>query len=215
MLQPTASARPVITKRLCTEPSLTPLAFLNRASRTGPFAVMNHGTLFFAPLKVATAIIGFCAGLDPPSSGCAWQDIHWLELNRGPNPLFVPPVTDSTSVNLACPSRKNAVSSAVSPFSGPPPPDGPPRTPGSTAPAFGAVFAFVCPNAPTPDISVNANPKTTNRPTFAHTIPRILIKITVTSMGQGTRIVHPLPPPQINVGPGSPGPLLHSPPSLM
>jgi hypothetical protein len=39
---------------------------LNRASRTGPFCVMNHGTLFFAPFKVATAIKGFCA------SACVW-----------------------------------------------------------------------------------------------------------------------------------------------
>src|ERR1700688_355904 len=89
MLQPGASARPVITKRLCTSPSPVPSGlFLNRASRTGPFCVMNHGTLFFAPLKVATAINGFCAGLDPPSSGCAWQEMHWLELKRGPSPLF-------------------------------------------------------------------------------------------------------------------------------
>jgi len=66
MLQPGASARPVMTKRSCTEPSLTPLLFLKRASRTGPFGVMNHGTVFFAPSKVATAIKGFCAGLVPP-----------------------------------------------------------------------------------------------------------------------------------------------------
>src|SRR5712691_12102980 len=84
MLQPGASVRPVITKRSCTEPSLTPLLFLKRASRTGPFCAMNHGTVFFAPFKVATAIKGFCAGLDPPASGCEWQDKHWLELNRGP-----------------------------------------------------------------------------------------------------------------------------------
>jgi hypothetical protein len=46
--------------------------------------------------------------------------------------LFEPPCTASISANLACPSWKNAVSSAVSPFSGPPAPDGPLRTPGST-----------------------------------------------------------------------------------
>src|SRR5215475_14515984 len=56
MLQPGASVRPVMTNRLCTSPSLTPLVLrLNRASRTGPFCVMNHGTVFFAPFKVATA----------------------------------------------------------------------------------------------------------------------------------------------------------------
>src|SRR5882762_9837289 len=132
MLQPTASARPVITKRSCTEPSLTPLLFLNRASRTDPFAVTNHGTVFFAPLKVATAICGFCAGLDPPSSGCAWQDMHWLELNLGPSPF----VTPSTSANRVCPSWKNAVSSAVSPFSGPPAPTRRSAPPGQSAPVY-------------------------------------------------------------------------------
>ena len=81
-----------------------PLLFLNRASRTGPFCVMNHGTVFFAPFKVATAINGFCAGLDPPASGWEWQEKHWFELKRGPSPLFAPPVTTSTSANLACPS---------------------------------------------------------------------------------------------------------------
>jgi len=132
MLQPGASVRPVITKRSCTEPSLTPLLFLNRASRTGPLDVMNHGTVFFAPFKAATAIKGFCAGLVPPASGCEWQDRRWLELKRGPRPLFEPLVTTSISANLACPSWKNAVSSAVRPFSGVPAPAGPPRTPGST-----------------------------------------------------------------------------------
>src|ERR1700687_1524554 len=132
MLQPGASVRPVITKRSCTEPSLTPLLFLNRASRTGPFCVIKHGTVFFAPFQVATQITGFCAGLDPPSSGCEWQEKHWLELKRGPRPLFEPLVTASISANLACPSWKNAVSSAVRPLSGVPPPAGPPRTPGST-----------------------------------------------------------------------------------
>src|ERR1035438_3698409 len=90
MLQPGASLRPVITKRSCTSPSAAPLLFLNRASRTGPFCVMNHGSVFFAPFKVATANSGFRAGLDPPALGCEWQEKHWLELKRGPRPLFVP-----------------------------------------------------------------------------------------------------------------------------
>src|ERR1700730_14206568 len=65
MLQPAASLRPVMTKRLCTSPSLVPFGFrLKRASRMGPFCVMNHGTPFFAPLRVAIPINGFCAGLD-------------------------------------------------------------------------------------------------------------------------------------------------------
>src|SRR5580700_154856 len=68
MLQPAASLRPVMTKRSCTSPSLVPFGFrLKRASRTGPFCTMNHGTTFFAPLRVATAIIGLLAGLDPPA----------------------------------------------------------------------------------------------------------------------------------------------------
>src|ERR1700720_1164096 len=146
MLQPVASVRPVITKRLWTSPSALPLLFLNRASRTGPFCVMNHGTVFLAPFKVATAIKGFCAGLVPPPAGCEWQDKHWLELKRGPRPLFAPPVTASISANLACPSWKNAVSSAVRPLSGVPAPAGPPRTPGSTEPdvvSLGLVWPIV------------------------------------------------------------------------
>src|SRR5271169_2948010 len=92
---------------------------------------MNQGTVFFARLKWATSGRGFLAGLDPPASGCEWQEKHWLELKRGPRPLFEPLVTTSTSANLACPSLKHAVSSAVRPFSGPPAPAMPPRTPGS------------------------------------------------------------------------------------
>ena len=107
---------------------------LNRASRIGPFCVMNQGTVFFAPFKVATSIWGFRAGLDPPAFGCEWQERHWFELKRGPRPLFAPLVTTSTSANLASPSWKNAASSAVRPLSGVPAPAGPPRTPGSTGP---------------------------------------------------------------------------------
>src|SRR5215472_1032644 len=134
MLQPAASLRPVITKMSCTPPSATPLVFLNRASRTGPFGAMNHGTVFFAPFACAISGKGFFAGLDPPEAGCAWHDRHWLELKRGPRPLFEPPWTTSVSANLPCPSWKNAVSSAVRPGSGPPAPGGPPRRPGSTGP---------------------------------------------------------------------------------
>ena len=94
MLQPAASVRPVMTKRLCTPPSGVPFGFrLKRASRIGPLFVMNHGDVFFAPLSLATAIKGFAAGLVPPTAGCKWQDEHWLELKRGPSPLLSPPVT--------------------------------------------------------------------------------------------------------------------------
>src|SRR5271155_2902883 len=92
---------------------------------------MNQGTRFFAPLRVAIAIMGFCAGLDPPAAGCAWQDRHWFELKRGPSPLLLPPVTTSISANLASPSWKKAFSSDVRPFRGLPAPAVPPRTPGS------------------------------------------------------------------------------------
>ena len=134
MAQPAASLRPVMTKRLCTSPSPVPFGFrLKRASRMGPFCVMNHGTTFFAPLRVAIPIRGFRAGLDPPPAGCAWQDKHWFELKRGPSPLLLPPVTTSMSANLASPSEKNALSSAVRPCRGLPAPAAPPRTPGSLA----------------------------------------------------------------------------------
>src|SRR5215472_17623565 len=77
MLQPGASLRPVITKIACTSPSFVPFGLrLKRDSRTGPFCVMNHGTVFFAPLRVATAIRGLRAGLVPPAAGCEWQDWH-------------------------------------------------------------------------------------------------------------------------------------------
>src|SRR2546428_2338637 len=135
MSQPAASLRPVMAKRSCTPPSLVPSGLrLKRASRTGPFCVMNHGTTFFAPLRVAMAISGFRAGLDPPAAGCEWQEKHWFELKRGPSPLLVPPVTTSISANLTNPSLKNAVSSAVRPGRGAPAPAAPPRTPGSTGP---------------------------------------------------------------------------------
>src|SRR5579863_3976974 len=135
MLQPAASLRPAITKRSCTSPSLVPLGFrLKRASRTGPFCVINHGNTFLAPLRVATAIKGFRAGLVPPAAGWEWQDKHWFELKRGPSPLLLPPATTSISANLARPSLKNALSSAVRLGKGPPAPAAPARTPGSVGP---------------------------------------------------------------------------------
>src|SRR5207302_679974 len=115
-------------------PSGTPLLFLKRVSRTGPFGAMNHGTVSLAPSSVATEIKGFCAGLDPPPLGCEWQERHWLELKRGPSPSFESPWTVSISPNLDRPAWKKTVSAAVRPGSGPPAPGGPPRTPGSTAP---------------------------------------------------------------------------------
>src|SRR5207244_2157081 len=132
------------------------------------------------------------AGLEPPDSGCEWQDKHWLELNRGPIPLFAPFITLSTSANRAIPSTKNAVSSAVNPFNGPPTPADPPRTPGSTGPTlvfaaiFGSAFSFVCPNAPPLNVNANAIITTPRKP--AHTTSQTLF--TVSSTGWGTQIVH-------------------------
>src|SRR3984957_20050594 len=132
MLQPAASLRPVMTNRSCTAPSLVPFGVrLNRASRMGPACVMNQGTTFFAPLRVAIPISGFRVGLDPPAAGCEWQDKHWFELKRGPSPVLLPPVTVSMSANLPRPSLKNAISSEVRPGGGAPAPGAPPRTPGS------------------------------------------------------------------------------------
>src|SRR2546430_16025068 len=104
MLHPAASLRPVMTNRLCTPPSLVPFGLrLKRASRIGPFCVMNHGTAFLAPSSVAILIKGLVAGLDPPALGCEWQDRHWFELKRGPRPLLWPPATASMSRDFAGP----------------------------------------------------------------------------------------------------------------
>src|SRR6516162_10358390 len=95
-----ASLRPVITKRLCTPPSATPLVWTKRASRIGPFCASNQGMRFIAPDSAAMANSGFTGGLDPPTNGCAWQDEQELELNLGPSPLpcvdVAPETTSST-----------------------------------------------------------------------------------------------------------------------
>src|SRR4029077_7583336 len=106
MLQPEATERPVITKRSCTPPSGEPSGLrMNRASLTGPFAVMNGGILFIAPSAVAIAICGFDAGLEPPTAGNAWQPLQLVALNRGPRPFpasfVICPETESTSWNRA------------------------------------------------------------------------------------------------------------------
>jgi len=100
ILQPTASSRPEMVKRSWTPPSRVPSGLdLNLTSRTGPFGVMKSGTILFAPVSVAMAIWGFCAGLLPPTVGCAWQEKQELALNRGPSPTFasLDPVTPSIS----------------------------------------------------------------------------------------------------------------------
>src|SRR5579871_1149990 len=117
MVQPDASVRPVIVNRSCTPPSgvFVPGTLMNRASRTGPFAVTKEGTVFVAPSRVATATCGFpvveCpawsvvvkfpGGLLPPTMGYTWQLAHEFALNRGPRPApsspGMVPETESTS----------------------------------------------------------------------------------------------------------------------
>src|ERR1035441_328351 len=146
-----------MTNRLCTPPSLEPLALrLKRTSRAGPLGTMNQGTSFLAPLSVATAIKGLFAGLEPPGAGCEWQDRHWLELKRGPSPLLLPPETTSISANRWIPSRKYAASSALRLFRELPAPGAPPRTPGSTGPLAGP------PNVRTHGMTIRVTTKTIN-----------------------------------------------------
>ncbi len=68
---PVASERPVITNSEWTPPSGAPPGWiLKRASRMGPFAVMNEGSVFCAPNAVAVGTCGFAAGEVPPIAGC-------------------------------------------------------------------------------------------------------------------------------------------------
>src|SRR5207244_12081691 len=56
-LQRGASVRPAMVNRSWTPPSGVPSGFLtNLASRTGPFSVMNDGTVLAAPFLLANAI---------------------------------------------------------------------------------------------------------------------------------------------------------------
>src|SRR5215472_1317465 len=144
MLQPGASLRPEITNRSWTPPSGVPSGLLmKRTSRTGPFLVINGGTVFFAPSSVATATCGLVKGLEPPTSGCAWQPEQLFMLKRGPRPApsspAIVPDTESISWNVSLEFAKKACSAAFSPGNAPPAPDAPPRTPGSWA-AEPAVF---------------------------------------------------------------------------
>src|SRR6266542_2305918 len=139
MLHPGASIRPAIVNRFETPPSGVPSGLsLKRASRTGPFAVMNHGTLLAPPASVASATCGLSAGEVPPVAGCAWHELQLFPLNLGPRPGSVSgtnfsPITDCSSLNSSNPAPKNFDSRGVMPGSAPPAPDGPGRTPGSVA----------------------------------------------------------------------------------
>src|SRR5580704_14862276 len=162
MSQLPASERPEMTNRSCTPPSgellNEPSGFrenLNRASRTGPSAVMKDGSTLSAPSRLKTCVSGFgpmngntdAPGLVPPTSGCAWQLEHWFVLNRGPRPLFVPFWTTSTSWNRASPLAKNSGAPGVwdREASGWPASTVPPRTPGSLAGWGGGDWATMTP----------------------------------------------------------------------
>src|SRR6266571_1147909 len=128
MLQPAASERPVITNRLCTPPSGDPSRLrTKRASRTGPLAVTNGGTTFFAPIKVATVTCGFVVGLVPPIVGWEWHPEQLSRLNLGPRPSG--PASTSWKTSFA--TLKYWRSTSLRPGSAPPAPGSPPRTPGS------------------------------------------------------------------------------------
>src|SRR4051812_36026884 len=127
MLQPGASERPVITNRPCTPPSGDPSRLrTKRASRIGPLAVMNDGTTFFAPIKVATATCGFVAGLVPPIVGWEWHPEQLSRLNVGPRPS----AAASTPWKPPFATSKYCRSPSLSPGSAPPAPGPPPLTPG-------------------------------------------------------------------------------------
>src|SRR5580765_6040570 len=147
ILQAPASTRPVMVYRSSTPPfglftSGLPAALKKngkRASRTGPVAVMNDGTVLRAPSNVAWATCGLVAGLVPPTAGAAWQAAQLLELKRGPRPEpsspATVPETESTSAKVSSASLKKARLPAglfaATEASGPPAPAAPPRTPGS------------------------------------------------------------------------------------
>src|SRR6266511_3700928 len=121
MWQLTASIRPVMVYRSETPPSGVPSGFsLNRPSRTGPFTVMNQGTVFVAPASVASATCGLTAGDVPPTVGCAWHEAQLFPLNLGPRPGSVfgmncSPSTDCCSINTSNPAEKNFDSRGVMP----------------------------------------------------------------------------------------------------
>src|SRR5712692_1471226 len=116
---------------------------VNRASRTGPPAVTNEGTVLVAPSSVASATCGFgtglillfSPGLEPPTAGAAWHCAQLLPLKVGPRPALpspgMAPVTDWTSLKVVSAWLKKASSLALRVGKAPPAPAGAPRGPGS------------------------------------------------------------------------------------
>src|SRR5215472_2232575 len=128
--QPAAPVRPVIVKIACTPPSGVPSGFLTkRASRTGPFAERNAGTMSVPPSRLAKSTCGFVLGELPPIAGAAWQPPQLSRFILGPSPSS----TSSAVLKAVWPAVKNACWPAVRPESIPPAPAAPPRTPGSLA----------------------------------------------------------------------------------
>src|SRR6187455_906600 len=119
--------------------------------------VMKEGTVFVAPLAVASATCGLTDGLLPPTVGWAWQATQLRELKRGPSPSSgapaIVPKTEATSWKRPCASLKKSRMVvgllAATEESGPPAVAAPPRGPGS-----------VWENAWTAD---NRRPRSTNR----------------------------------------------------
>src|SRR5216684_1217526 len=115
-LQLPASVRPETVKRSSTPPLGAFGLGLpnwskkngNRASRTGPLAVMNDGIVLVDPLTKPLAITrnwGLVAGPVPPTAGWRWHPEHCTKLKRGPRPLLPVGlfVTDSMSWKRAWP----------------------------------------------------------------------------------------------------------------
>src|SRR5258706_15716045 len=92
MAQPTGlSGRAEMVKISCTPPSGLPSVFLmNRASRPGPFAVMNEGTVFPGATVEALASWGLMAGVHPPRAAGLLQHAPESRVKRGPTPAAQP-----------------------------------------------------------------------------------------------------------------------------
>ena len=135
-LQPGASVRPVIVNRPCTPPSGEPSALrTKRASRTGPFALRNDGSLLVAWLSFANATCGFTLGLVPPIAGCEWQPPQLSRFIVGPRP----PATSSTSLKSSLLTSKAASWVGVKPDNALPASAPTVRGPGSLALEGGGV----------------------------------------------------------------------------
>src|SRR5450432_4285401 len=120
---------------------------MNRASRTGPLALMNEGTLLVAPSSIASSScglgMGFCGldkpGLLPPVAGCAWHMAQLFALKVGPSPdppsPGILPETESTSIKAGMDWLNMLCSLAFKPGKDPPAAAGRCAGPGPVGPA--------------------------------------------------------------------------------